>query len=207
MEGAAENSHTSASETASEEEMEDTSSVSSEHQVGLSYCTCRYGNRHFRRCTRPCRSSQKSLITTVQLITCCILYAQSASCFFFPQLTFLSFCRLKLVLLVLALTSLGTHLVRSAASTCIVQPVMSVSAHTTVGEKRTTFPLTCYLAAGTQAEPGRQNFLILMKMFDLKSTHVHSDEVEGKEPSTNLCHWRLSIWSVFMHDIIKTRHR
>ena len=49
-----------------------------------------------------------------------------------------------------------------------------------VGENRTVFPLTCYLVAGTQAEHGRQNFLILMKMYDLRSTHSHAEQVEGE---------------------------
>lgn len=48
------------------------------------------------------------------------------------------------------------------------------------GDDRTTYPLTCYLVAGTQAEAGRQNFVVLMKMYDLRSTNREEDDDEGK---------------------------
>ena len=38
--------------------------------------------------------------------------------------------------------------------------------------------MTAYLVAGTQAEKGRQNFVILMKMSDLYSTYKEKDESE-----------------------------
>ena len=41
----------------------------------------------------------------------------------------------------------------------------------TLGDNRTDFPMTAYLIAGTQAATGQQNFVILMKMSQLKSTY------------------------------------
>ena len=47
------------------------------------------------------------------------------------------------------------------------------------GESRSEYPLTCYLVAGTQAEQGRQNFMVLMKMHNLCATRT---EEEGGQP-------------------------
>jgi ribosome assembly protein RRB1 len=47
-----------------------------------------------------------------------------------------------------------------------------------LGDGRTSFPLTCYVMGGTQAQPGRQNFIVLMKLYNLDRTLV--EEGEGK---------------------------
>ena len=39
-----------------------------------------------------------------------------------------------------------------------------------LGDKREDFPLTCYIAAGTQAQRGKSNHVIVMKMSELKRT-------------------------------------
>ena len=44
-----------------------------------------------------------------------------------------------------------------------------------LGEKREEYPMTSYLVAGTQAGKGKQNFVILMKMFQLHSTFKEND--------------------------------
>lgn len=48
-----------------------------------------------------------------------------------------------------------------------------------IGENRSDFPLTCYLIAGTQAELGRQNYIIIMKMSELMATQKDEEE-EGE---------------------------
>lgn len=48
--------------------------------------------------------------------------------------------------------------------------------HDSLGESRTEYPMTAYLVAGTQAEQGKQNFVILMKMSELHSTYQGNDE-------------------------------
>ena len=53
-----------------------------------------------------------------------------------------------------------------------------------IGEDRTSYPLTCYLVSGTQAEPGRQNFIVLMKMHNLVGTR----QVEGMQVG-QCFHW------------------
>ena len=50
-----------------------------------------------------------------------------------------------------------------------------------IGESRSDFPLTCYLIAGTQAELGRQNHIIIMKMSELMATQKEEEEVEEGE--------------------------
>ncbi|CAI8026292.1 Glutamate-rich WD repeat-containing protein 1 [Geodia barretti] len=54
-----------------------------------------------------------------------------------------------------------------------------------LGDGRTSFPLTCYVMGGTQAQPGRQNFIVLMKLYNLVRTLVEDgeddDEDDGEE--------------------------
>lgn len=50
-----------------------------------------------------------------------------------------------------------------------------------IGENRSDFPLTCYLIAGTQAELGRQNYIIVMKMSELMATQKDEEEEEEGE--------------------------
>ncbi|XP_011405355.1 PREDICTED: glutamate-rich WD repeat-containing protein 1-like [Amphimedon queenslandica] len=60
-----------------------------------------------------------------------------------------------------------------------------------LGESRTTYPMTAYLVGGTQAELGKQNHIILMKMHQLHSTlkepnedddESDDDELENESP-------------------------
>ena len=173
--------------------MEDTSSISLEQQVGFPYCTCNMA--HFRRCTLPAGPARRAGSRQFSLshAAYCMLSLPLVSSSALEM--FLSFLQAQTGAPCLSFDiirdSLGTkcsiHLYNMIISSpCHVLEIF-VSAFVTLGENRTSFPLTCYLVAGTQAEPGRQNFLILMKMFDLMSTHTHTDEVEGKKPSTKLC--------------------
>ena len=43
-----------------------------------------------------------------------------------------------------------------------------------LGENRTHYPLTCYLVAGTQAEAGRQNFIVMMKMSNMRQIQAQA---------------------------------
>ena len=43
------------------------------------------------------------------------------------------------------------------------------------------FPMTAYIVAGTQAAPGKQNFVIVMKMSQLDKTNSENDEDEESE--------------------------
>ena len=52
-----------------------------------------------------------------------------------------------------------------------------------LGDSRQEYPMTAYIAAGTQAEKGKQNFLMLMKMYDLNSTFKEADEEEDSKKS------------------------
>ncbi len=47
-----------------------------------------------------------------------------------------------------------------------------------LGNNRSHFPMTAYLVAGTQSAVPQQNFIILMKMSQLKET-AHEGEEEG----------------------------
>ncbi|XP_019646384.1 PREDICTED: glutamate-rich WD repeat-containing protein 1-like [Branchiostoma belcheri] len=49
-----------------------------------------------------------------------------------------------------------------------------------LGEKRETFPLTAYMVAGTQAEIGRPNHVILMKMSNLNKTNTDEDDEDDE---------------------------
>ena len=49
-----------------------------------------------------------------------------------------------------------------------------------LGESRVDYPMTAYLIAGTQAEAGRQNFIMLMKMSDMHSTHKEEEDEDSE---------------------------
>lgn len=51
--------------------------------------------------------------------------------------------------------------------------------HDKLGENRSTFPLTCYLTAGTQADKPRDNELILMRLSNMHG--IDKEEVEDEE--------------------------
>lgn len=53
-----------------------------------------------------------------------------------------------------------------------------------MGDKRETFPLTCYCVSGSQSEQGHLNHVIVMKMSNLhQTTKVKSESEENKEES------------------------
>ncbi len=49
-----------------------------------------------------------------------------------------------------------------------------------LGDSRVDYPMTAYLVAGTQAEVGKQNFIMLMKMSDMHSTHREEDDEDSE---------------------------
>ena len=49
-----------------------------------------------------------------------------------------------------------------------------------LGDNRTTYPMTAYLVSGTQAELGKQNYVILMKMSQLKNTDKDNESKRYK---------------------------
>ena len=88
-------------------------------------------------------------------------------------------CRLRLELLASVLTSSETPLVSMVL--CHKHQPSLLSFFYPSGESRSEFPLTCYLAAGTQAEAGRQNYVIVMKMSDLRASQEEEEEEEGEQ--------------------------
>ncbi|KAL5484641.1 hypothetical protein EMCRGX_G021171 [Ephydatia muelleri] len=50
-----------------------------------------------------------------------------------------------------------------------------------LGNQRTEYPMTVYLVAGTQAEDSKPNFIVLMKMADLKRTSQNDEDSEDEE--------------------------
>lgn len=58
-----------------------------------------------------------------------------------------------------------------------------------MGDKREQYPLTCYIAAGSQAQRGKTNHVILMKMSNLHRTSnpkpVTEDDEEEEEESSD----------------------
>jgi ribosome assembly protein RRB1 len=50
-----------------------------------------------------------------------------------------------------------------------------------LGDKREDYPMTMYLVAGTQAQKGKQNFVILMKMSHLQSTYEEKNDDDEAE--------------------------
>lgn len=55
-----------------------------------------------------------------------------------------------------------------------------------LGDSRTEFPMTAYIVAGTQAAPGKQNFVIVMKMSQLDKTNSENDEDEESDSDDEL---------------------
>lgn len=49
-----------------------------------------------------------------------------------------------------------------------------------LGENREQFPLTCYIAAGTQAQRGKSNHVIVMKMSNLNRTSKNSEDSDSE---------------------------
>lgn len=49
-----------------------------------------------------------------------------------------------------------------------------------LGSQRTEYPMTVYLVSGTQAEDSKPNFIILMKMSDLKRTSENDEDSEDE---------------------------
>ena len=49
-----------------------------------------------------------------------------------------------------------------------------------LGDSRVDYPMTAYLVSGTQAEVGKQNFIMLMKMSDMHSTHREEDDEDSE---------------------------
>jgi ribosome assembly protein RRB1 len=47
-----------------------------------------------------------------------------------------------------------------------------------LGDSREEFPLTCYIVAGTQAQRGKSNHVIVMKMSELKRTNKPKEDDE-----------------------------
>lgn len=45
-----------------------------------------------------------------------------------------------------------------------------------LGDNRIDYPMSMYIVAGTQAEEGKQDFIMLMKMSDMNSTHKEEDD-------------------------------
>ena len=57
-----------------------------------------------------------------------------------------------------------------------------------LGENRDSFPMTCYMVAGTQAERGKTNRVIVMKMSNLhrtKETRKEKEENDEEEDSNS----------------------
>lgn len=52
-----------------------------------------------------------------------------------------------------------------------------------MGDKRETFPLTCYLVAGTQAETSKSNEVIVMKMSNMNRVKAKIKEEDGDDDS------------------------
>jgi len=50
-----------------------------------------------------------------------------------------------------------------------------------LGESRTEFPMTAYIVAGTQAAPGKQNHVIVMKMSQLDKTISNEEESDSDD--------------------------
>lgn len=50
-----------------------------------------------------------------------------------------------------------------------------------LGDSRTEFPMTAYIVAGTQAPPGKQNHVIVMKMSQLDKTSPSDDESDSDD--------------------------
>lgn len=53
-----------------------------------------------------------------------------------------------------------------------------------LGESREKFPLTCYMAAGTQSQRGKGNHIIVMKMSNLNRTSRVDEKDESDDESS-----------------------
>ena len=69
-------------------------------------------------------------------------------------------------------THTHTHTQARTGAPCLSFDILRDS----LGDVRTDYPMTAYLVAGTQAEASRQNFVILMKMSQLKRVADEKDE-------------------------------
>ena len=57
--------------------------------------------------------------------------------------------------------------------------------HDNLGENREVYPLTCYIAAGTQAQRGKGNHIIVMKMSNLLRTSKAKPDLDSDEEDTD----------------------